>query len=236
MLSRIVNAKLKENRRVMIPGLGMFVMRPDGRVLFSELMTADDGVLRAAVAAENGTGENEAAFAIEKFAGDIRRTLEHGMSYRLEGLGTLSADERGLLVFKEHESEQPKPAERPRSGLESILAASARAERESAEANGAAKAPAAGKPETKPADAQPARPKQRPRPRPQKRRGGTDMFLVVAIIIAVAAIAIMAYGFWVASNRDDSMYGSPVENTSDNGGAAAEEETEVIDLSVPSGR
>lgn len=131
MLSKIIIAKLNENHRVVIPGLGVFIMREDGRVLFSELMRDDDGVLRSALVSEHGLGEIEAARMVERFAADIHHSLDHGMSYRLEGLGALSIDERGLAVFKGREEELRRVAERStRAALDALLADEARAESE----------------------------------------------------------------------------------------------------------
>lgn len=120
--------KLNESRRLVIPELGVFVAREDGRIMFSELMRGDDGVFRSAVASARDIGEAEAGRIIERFVADIRHSLEHGMSYRLEGMGLLSRDERGLVVFRSRaEIEQQRAAEHPvREGLAKILAESAR--------------------------------------------------------------------------------------------------------------
>ena len=120
--------KLNESRRLVIPELGVFVAREDGRIMFSELMRGDDGVFRSAVASARDIGEAESGRIIERFVADIRHSLEHGMSYRLEGMGLLSRDERGLVVFRSRaEIEQQRAAEHPvREGLAKILAESAR--------------------------------------------------------------------------------------------------------------
>lgn len=126
-MSKIVIAKLSQNRRLVIPDLGVFIEREDGRILFSELMRTDDGVFHSAVAAERGVSEGEAQRMIERFVADIHHSLEHGMSYRLEGLGVLSRDERGLVVFRSRaEEEQRRASERSgRDRLARILAESA---------------------------------------------------------------------------------------------------------------
>ena len=245
MLSRIVTAKLKESRRLVITNLGVFIVREDGHILFSELMRNDDGVLRAAVAADGGTGEGDAARTVERFVADIRHSLEHGMSYRLEGLGVLMRDERGLTVFKSREEEEQRhTAERSaRANITRILAESAKEEvpekpQESVPTVEPEPEPKAEpKPETEPVAPETKEaptPIRRPRRR-RKGRGGADMFLIVAIAVALAAVAIILYGFWVSSNRDDS-YGDISVPDTEQTDADTEEDSDVFDLSIPSGR
>lgn len=257
MLSKIITAKLNENRRAVVPGLGVFVMREDGRVLFSELLRDDDGVLRSALVAERGMSEAEAAHTVERFVSDVRHSLEHGMSYRLEGLGALQLDERGLTVFRDREEELRRVAERStRAALDALLADDARAESERRNAaariaaEGAAvepdvkeQAPAeteqetaasAEEPEHTDAAVQPERPEpvRRPAPRPRpKRRRKADFFLIAAIFIAVIAIGVIAFGLWVGSRTGEHpLFVEPAgeEMPVDEGG--------VIDLSMPSNR
>lgn len=241
MLSRIVTAKLKQSRRLVIPNLGLFVVRDDGRILFSELMRNDDGVMREAVASELGLGEAEAARIIERFVADIHYSLEHGMSYRLEGLGVLLRDDRGLVVFRSREEEmQRHSAERPVHGtLAQILAESARTE-PVAEPQPQLQSEPQPQPQPEPQpepNAVPevgtltakSEPQPRPKPvRPKRKAGkqGTDMFLVVAIVIAVVAIAVIAYGMWVANSIDDGTRPEPTEQPAD---------SDEVDLSIPSG-
>lgn len=131
MLSKIITAKLKENRRIVIPGMGVFIMREDGRILFSELMHDDDGVLRHALAEHNEIDDKEAAHMIEHFVTELRDTLNRGVSYRIEGLGALSLDDRGIAVFKDREEEMRHVAERStRDMLNALLADDSRAESE----------------------------------------------------------------------------------------------------------
>lgn len=111
MLSRVIEAILQEKGRVIVPDLGMFVKRPDGRVLFSELMREDDGVMRSALAA--GRGETEAQQLIEEFVAGINKTLNRGLSYRLEGFGVLSLDDRGGIVFHSKAATEPAPEPKP---------------------------------------------------------------------------------------------------------------------------
>ena len=271
MLSKIIIAKLNENHRVVIPGLGVFIMREDGRVLFSELMRDDDGVLRSALVSEHGMGEIEAARMVERFAADIHHSLDHGMSYRLEGLGALSIDERGLAVFKGREEELRRVAERStRAALDALLADEARAESErrqaaariaaeAAPAEPVVKEPAAAvteqkaeasaeQPEHTDAAVQPEQPVQperpepvrRPVPRPRpKRRRGADIFLIVAIVIAVIAIGVMVFGFWVASRNEDSslvrMFIPSAGSSTVVDDAPPADDVETFDLSRPSG-
>ena len=231
MLSRIVAAKLREGRRLIIPDLGVFIVKGDGSLLFSELMRGDDGVLRSAVAAERGVSDAEALRIIERFVTDIRRALDCGMSYRLEGMGMLSRDSRGVVVFTSREQimmrrESEHPA---RTGLDRLLAESAEPESEETMPASAEKEPeSVAEHESAPV-------------RPRKRREGVDMFILVAVVIAVVAVAAIVYGIWTAARRDDgttvkelfvpqsgqeSPAAEPVESSVESDG--------VRDLSVPS--
>lgn len=225
MLSKIVSAKLKQGRRLVIPDLGMFVVREDGHVLFSELIRRDDGVFRGAVAAERGIGDSDAAHMVERFVSDIHHSLNHGMSYRLEGLGLLLRDDRGFVVFKPRNDEAVEPLlnEKSAGGSATVVK-----ESEPAAADEVA---APTQPSPRP------RPEQRPRPRP-KRREGVDMFMIVAIVIAVVAIAAIAYGLWVSGQRNDT-FGDAAMPGSEQAEAQAEADSgdlNVVDLSVPSGK
>lgn len=223
---------------MVIPGLGVFVVRNDGKILFSELALTDDGVLRSAVAQTRGVSDSEAARLVERFASDIRHTIEHGMVYRLEGLGVMSSDERGVIIFRSREE-----GERRRSSGNSLigqlLAESAQPQPEP-EAGPAKPAEPAQAPQ--PAETKAAEPaaKARPRRPARKKSEGADMFLIVAIVIAVVAVAAIAYGLWVASNREDSsiveLFVPSAGKTGNADGDAADADDDTIDLSIPSER
>lgn len=100
MLIRVVTNYLAAHRRLVVPQLGVFLVKKPGEsVLFSELMKRDDGVLRALLC-EAGVGELEAAGEIDRFVFEVRHAVERGESYPLEGFGRMMPGPGGSIVFE----------------------------------------------------------------------------------------------------------------------------------------
>ena len=99
MLVGIIAHYLESHRRLIIPQMGAFIVKEPGRgVLFSELLKRDDGVLRGLLV-EAGTGEIEAAGAIDRFVFEVRHAVQEGRTYPLAGLGILKAGPNGTIAF-----------------------------------------------------------------------------------------------------------------------------------------
>lgn len=95
----IVTEHLKHNKRLVVPRLGAFLVKPDGRtVVFSEMLRHDDGVLHVLLTAA-GLGELEADGLIDRIAFDIRHAVASGEEYALDGLGIFSAGDNGTIRF-----------------------------------------------------------------------------------------------------------------------------------------
>ena len=191
-LSKIIAAHLESNKRLVIPQLGAFIVKDEGRqIIFSELLRRDDGVFRSLLMAQ-GMGELEAAAAIDRFVFDIRHALQHGTPFVLEGLGALLSGADNAIVFK-------YAPQREKADIEAMAAREVRQE--------TIPEPAV----SRSATAQPdkhvrglrydAPPKQRPvryAGSRGKRRGGkkgVDKFLLLAILAAAIAVAVMIYGY-----------------------------------------
>lgn len=234
MLNRIIASKLKTSRRLVIPNLGVFIVGSDGRILFSELMRSDDGVLRQAVTEEKGVSESEANILIDRFVFEIRAALERGTSYRIEGFGALQRDERGVVVFRNNDT---------RAILRDIYAQEEKAAEE-AESGAKDVAPTVA--------AAPAPAKRAPRPA-AGRKGGVDIFLITAIVVAIVAVGVIIYGYIQSKAREEAPFIDSIEQTeggseAENEPAAepaaeqkkpdkkAEKEKEIVDLSIPSGK
>lgn len=82
-----------------MPRLGVFIVRDDGRVLFSELLRNDDGVLRSLLIRERGVGEIEAAGVIDRFVFEVRHTIDHGKEFKIGSMGSLRRDKKGTIRF-----------------------------------------------------------------------------------------------------------------------------------------
>ncbi len=99
MITEVITKYLADNRRLVIPQIGaFFVKEPGHRILFSELMKGDDGVLRGALEAE-GMNEIEAAGAVNRLVFDIRHAIQVGQPFTIEGLGSLTTNATGGVVF-----------------------------------------------------------------------------------------------------------------------------------------
>lgn len=82
------------------------VKEPGHRILFSELMKGDDGVLFKLLTAQ-GMSDIEAAGAINRLVFDIRHSLQDGNNFDIEGLGTLSKNASNCIVFSQQTAATP---------------------------------------------------------------------------------------------------------------------------------
>lgn len=199
MLTHVLIRYLSDHKRIVVPQLGAFIVREPGReILFSELLRRDDGVLRALLTEASGS-ELAAAGEIDRFLFEVRHALEHGRSYPLEGLGRFEAGPGGAVTFRY----EPGPAAPlPTCGPVAKAPADARMQpgRLAEAVKGAFDRPAAdpavrglryGKPQRDPA----AR---------ARRRG--DLFIWIAVAVAVVALAAIAFGYY--SDRKEAELSS----------------------------
>ena len=76
MVVSVIYKYLERNKRLVVPNLGAFIVKVAGeKVLFSNLIKGDDGVLRGLLV-ENGLTELEAAAAIDRFVFEVNSRLE----------------------------------------------------------------------------------------------------------------------------------------------------------------
>ena len=180
MLERLVESRLSEGGRLVIPRLGTFFVREDGRIVFSELLRSDDGVLRGLLVSR-GVGESEAAGVVDRFVFEIRHTIDHNRPFRIGTLGVLYRDARGLIRFADDSAPGPDAAKGEIPEMQS--------ERRSAE------------PAPSPAESRPH--VRRPR------RRGADIILIVAAAALLAAIGVIVYGWFVSNERAGLLFDEP---------------------------
>lgn len=217
----IISRHLQSNRRLVVPTLGCFIVKGQSEILFSELLSQDDGVLRGLLVAE-GLSEMECAAQIDRFIFEVRHSIESSGRCVLDDFGVLRTGERGELVFER----APQP---PR---ETVIAPSASAER--VEPSEPTTAPLAvkpmqssgrvikpttkpvaqpadrvaptvhataqqTKPTSEPSEANPQRPRTAPRarrPQPMRRKRGADKFMILALVVLLLALAAIGYGYY----------------------------------------
>ena len=227
-ITEIIIRHLQTNRRLVVPSLGAFVAKDSGEIVFSQLLSTDDGVLTGLLAAE-GMSELECAMVIDRFVFDVGHSVSRNGFYHAEGLGYLVPDRNGSLRLEHSAPSQAEAGENPAAAAETqpamvsfsdydiksrAKAVRERQQRLENEAKAAATSagsssgqePAAGAEEAKseqvrPADDSDAVPAGNPT-RGARRTSGrkADRFILLAIAVAVAIIAFaaIAYGYYVS--------------------------------------
>ncbi len=106
MIVEIIYNYLQTNKRLVVPNLGAFIVKQSAegerKVLFSNLVKSDDGVLRALLI-EKGVNELEAAGVIDRFVFEVNHRLDNGGVCALEGFGALKRGANGSMSFVENE-------------------------------------------------------------------------------------------------------------------------------------
>jgi len=221
VIEKIIIEYLAAHKRLVVPQLGAFIVKqPDGKILFSELLKRDDGVLRGLLCAE-GMTELQAMGAINRLVFDVRDAVGRGDRFEIKELGAFYPAPNHTIRFVDAQSLRAAVA---RAAAEEI------ADEAEVGADGKADAttsrPAVAEPVTDPADGEDVaadgmetedskelpeegeRDPRTPKPRrsdpavrglrygdPMPRRGksAVDKFLIIAIVIALVAVGIIAY-------------------------------------------
>lgn len=100
MICEYITQYLLLNKRLVVPGLGAFVVNPaNGELIFVELLKQDDGILMRQLMAD-GLSAIEAANVIDRFVFEVRHRVDSGGVAMLNGIGRLSKAEDGLYRFE----------------------------------------------------------------------------------------------------------------------------------------
>ena len=106
LVINIITGYLKHNNRIVVPQLGMFIVKPsDGSIIFSELMRTDDGVLRSLLVAY-GINELAANGMIDRLRFEIKHTVAEGKKYTIANFGEFSAGQNGTISFRQRREPQ----------------------------------------------------------------------------------------------------------------------------------
>lgn len=99
LITNIVIEYLKHNKRLVVPKLGVFIVKqPSGVIRFSDLIRNDDGVLRSLIMAY-GAKEIEAEGMIDRFVFEIHHAIGQGETFVIENLGEFSRGENNTTIF-----------------------------------------------------------------------------------------------------------------------------------------
>ena len=214
----VIVAYLQANRRLVVPAFGAFVVKESGERVFSDLLNSDDGVLTSLLR-ERGLSEMEAAVTIDRFIFEVRHELEQYGYCRLGDIGTLriEPDTKVLKLYPPVQGELPKQtpyipkqvsetengtdaAERgqralahyaePRGGKACAAGLKRKTENEKSEFENGSKN-IGGEEEV------PKTPKTLNAPK--KPRKKFDFVMVMAVIILLAALVAIGYGWYVSN-------------------------------------
>lgn len=125
MITKIISKYLESNKRLVVPNLGAFIVKDaERKILFSNLMKSDDGVLRKLLI-EHGVSELEAAGTIDRFVFEVNFRLERDGVCGLDKFGALKRGANGTISFITNPAAQGEVLD---GGLEEHLAESKNAE------------------------------------------------------------------------------------------------------------
>lgn len=198
MIDSIIIKYLQENRRLVIPKLGAFIVKDDNQtVVFSELLRSDDGVLRGLIKG-HGVGDIEAAGVIDRFVFEVRHTLDRNMPYKIGNWGTLRRDDKGKIIFMSFRTQlqQPPVQQRPRPVFAPTAATAPVAENRT--------------------ESIPATEKESPAENTTKQptRRKPDIFMIVAVVVSVLAVCAILYGILCNKSEEEQPMPFPeIENT-----------------------
>ena len=182
----VISEYLQTNRRLVVPGFGAFVVKESGERIFSDLLRTDDGVLASLLSAK-GLSEMESAIMIDRFIFKVRHELEQYGYCRMGEVGTLRVEPstKCLRLYPQVQGELPKA--KPYIPQPIV-------ETESKEVIAKEQEPECPKKTSIPNLSTPIAPKT-----PIKPRKKFDFVVVVAVLIVLAAIAAIGYGYYVST-------------------------------------
>ena len=210
LVVEVILAYLQTNRRLVVPGFGAFMVKESGERIFSDLLRTDDGVLFSLLRAK-GLSEMEAAVVSDRFVFEVRHELEQYGYCRLGELGTLRLEPttKSLRLYPPIQGEMPKQTpyipkpvaetenkeQRTENKEQVVKNAEPLAHSNDASIANVSNASNGANNQTAPAaSVAHSAPKKTVKPRKK-----FDFVMVVAVIILVAALLGIGYGWYVSN-------------------------------------
>lgn len=104
MIEKFIIDYLAAHKRLVVPQLGAFIVKqPDGKILFSELLKRDDGVLRGLLCAQ-GMTEVQAMAVINRLVFDVRDAVGRGDRFEVPALGAFYPAPNHTIRFVDAQS------------------------------------------------------------------------------------------------------------------------------------
>lgn len=207
----IISEYLRSNRRLVVPTFGAFMVKESGERIFSDLLNTDDGVLASLLHAK-GLSEMEAAVTIDRFIFELRHELEEYGYCRLGEIGTLRVEPttKVLKLYPPVQGELPKQTPYVPKSLETRDGVSGTNEidgtkgtngtnetNETKGTNGKNTITPKSPKSPKSPNASNASNASKAPTKPRKKR--VDLVMVAAIVILLAALAGIGYGWYVSN-------------------------------------
>lgn len=192
----VITEYLRDNRKLVVPNLGAFIVKETGERIFSDLLRADDGVLVSLLRAK-GLSEMETAVTIDRFVFETRHEMELYGYCRLGDLGTLriEPETRVVRLYEPVYGEMPKQT--PYVPEPVVIEETDEDKRqESVEEKEEPITPPTPQSTSQPAEKTEVERKPRPMVQPRKK---FDYVMLFAIVILVVALAGIAYGVYVST-------------------------------------
>lgn len=226
IIVEIIAEHLLSNRRLVVPGFGAFMVKDTGERVFADLLRTDDGVLISLLEAK-GMSKMEAAIVVDRFIFEVRYELEQYGYCRLGEIGTLriEPETKALRLCPQVKGEATPAPEAPYvpEPIVEIDEDDCEVETEAPQEepnvsqgilslyDEPEKEPVEEVVEPEEIPTLPEEPKDEPKEKPEvrkprkqpkkKSRKGVDWVIVIAIIVVVAALAVMAYGWYVSGKN-----------------------------------
>ncbi len=96
---------IEHNTRVILPNFGAFLQKDSNSpfkpeiITFSPFLKYNDNILEECYAKLKETSKDEAIRQVKLFIEQIKTIIDSGQPYPIEGIGTLSRNDRGAIVF-----------------------------------------------------------------------------------------------------------------------------------------
>jgi len=147
VIEKIIIDYLAAHKRLVVPQLGAFIVKqPDGKILFSELLKRDDGVLRGLLCA-GGMTELQAMGVINRLVFDVRDAVGRGDRFEVKELGAFYPAPNHTIRFVDAQSLRAAVA---RAAAEEVAEGVENGAGDGVKAGAAASRPAAAEPAAEP--------------------------------------------------------------------------------------
>lgn len=105
IMEKHILSLIKENNRVIIPNFGAFIVAKEKgfTILFNNFLSFNDGLLIDYVVSSEQLSKEEATQKVETYVERVKEELDTQGRYQIEGLGTFTKDNTGILRFIQSE-------------------------------------------------------------------------------------------------------------------------------------